>query len=96
MASAGQSDRIQALRTREDQFRDLLDYPFAPNWTELADGLRVHHVDEGPPAIEPVLTANAGCPEQHCSGRFRPASRTANDNGGATPVNGRRRSVVAG
>ncbi len=50
MASAGQSGGMQALRTHEDRFRDLRDYPFAPHGTELADGLRVHHVDEGPPA----------------------------------------------
>ncbi len=46
---------MQALRTPEDRFRDLRDYPFAPHWTELADGLRVHHVVEGPPTTEPVL-----------------------------------------
>ncbi|QZY29729.1 haloalkane dehalogenase [Nocardioides coralli] len=44
-----------ALRTPDERFRDLPDYPFAPHWTELANGLRMHHVDEGPADADPVL-----------------------------------------
>jgi haloalkane dehalogenase len=46
---------MDALRTPDDRFRDLPDYPFAPHWTELAGGLRMHHVDEGPADADPVL-----------------------------------------
>lgn len=34
------------LRTPEDRFANLPDYPFEPNYVEI-DGLRVHYVDEG-------------------------------------------------
>ncbi len=43
---------MQVLRTPDEAFADLVDYPFAPHFSEVADGdggsLRVHHVDEGP------------------------------------------------
>lgn len=38
---------MKILRTPEDRFRDLPDYPFAPNYAEI-EGLRMHYVDEGP------------------------------------------------
>lgn len=50
---------MQALRTPEDRFEGLKDYPFAPNYMEIADGsgdaLRVHYLDEGPQDSAPVL-----------------------------------------
>jgi haloalkane dehalogenase len=46
---------MRVLRTPEDRFRNLPDYPFDPHWTELTNGLRMHHVDEGPPDADPVL-----------------------------------------
>ena len=43
---------MKALRTPDDRFADLPDYPFAPNYAQLgadtADGLRLHYLDEGP------------------------------------------------
>ena len=43
---------MKILRTPEHCFADLVDYPFAPNYTAIAtsDGsdLRIHHLDEGP------------------------------------------------
>lgn len=42
-------------RTPEDRFRGLPDYPFAPHYAEVGDGLRMHHVDEGPRDAAPVL-----------------------------------------
>ena len=40
---------MEALRTPDERFADLADYPFAPNYHEVADGgLRLHHLDEGP------------------------------------------------
>ncbi len=46
---------MDALRTPDDRFENLPDYRFAPHFTTLADGMRVHHVDEGPPDASPVL-----------------------------------------
>lgn len=46
---------MRVLRTTDDRFRDLPDYPFEPHWTELAGGLRMHHVEEGPSDADPVL-----------------------------------------
>jgi haloalkane dehalogenase len=43
------------MRTPDERFRDLSEYPFNPHWTELTAGLRMHHVDEGPSDADPVL-----------------------------------------
>ncbi len=45
---------IEAVRTPDARFEDLPDYPFEPHYLEI-DGLRMHYVDEGPPAAAPVL-----------------------------------------
>lgn len=43
---------MQILRTPDDRFEHLKDYPFAPHYTQVntEDGspLRIHHLDEGP------------------------------------------------
>lgn len=43
---------MQSLRTPDERFADLLDYPFGPNYIEIDDldggRLRVHYLDEGP------------------------------------------------
>lgn len=49
------ADRPDVRRTPDDRFVGLADYDFAPHWTELRDGLRMHHVDEGPRDAPPVL-----------------------------------------
>ena len=50
---------MEALRTPEERFADLPDYPFEPNYAEVRDGeggiLRVHYLDEGPADEAPVL-----------------------------------------
>ncbi|HQZ33103.1 MAG TPA: haloalkane dehalogenase [Ilumatobacteraceae bacterium] len=54
---------MQSLRTPDDRFVDLPDYPFAPHYAEVpavADDpsggtLRVHYIDEGPRDAPPVL-----------------------------------------
>jgi haloalkane dehalogenase len=38
---------IEALRTPDARFDDLPGYPFAPNYLEQANGLRMHYLDEG-------------------------------------------------
>lgn len=50
---------MKVVRTPEDRFADLPDYPFEPHYAEIPDGedgvLRVHHLDEGDPAAPVVL-----------------------------------------
>jgi len=46
---------VDVVRTPEDRFADLPDFPFAPHHTTISDGLRMHHVDEGPRDAAPVL-----------------------------------------
>jgi haloalkane dehalogenase len=50
---------MEALRTPDERFTDLPGYPFAPHYVHVPDGdgdtLRVHYVDEGDDAAEPVL-----------------------------------------
>ena len=50
---------MEALRTPEERFADLPDYPFEPNYAEVREGeggtLRVHYLDEGPSDAAPVL-----------------------------------------
>lgn len=50
---------MDALRTPDDRFADLPDYPFEPHHVEIPDGdggtLRVHHLDEGDPDAPVVL-----------------------------------------
>lgn len=38
---------MEILRTPDECFADLPGYPFEPHYVELADGIRVHYVDEG-------------------------------------------------
>jgi haloalkane dehalogenase len=46
---------VQLVRTPDERFADLPGYPFVPRFADLADGLRMHYVDEGPPDGEVVL-----------------------------------------
>jgi haloalkane dehalogenase len=50
---------MHVLRTPDDRFAGLPDFPFAPRYVEVGDGaggfLRVHHLDEGPPDGEVVV-----------------------------------------
>ena len=36
-----------ALRTPDSAFEGIPDYPFAPNYAEVGEGLRLHYIDEG-------------------------------------------------
>jgi haloalkane dehalogenase len=44
----------KVLRTPDERFENLPDYPFEPHYAEV-DGLRIHYVDEGPAEADPVL-----------------------------------------
>ncbi len=50
---------MKVLRTPEERFTDLPDFPFAPHYVEIDDGdggrLRIHYLDEGPADAPPVL-----------------------------------------
>ncbi|MEM7093602.1 MAG: haloalkane dehalogenase [Actinomycetota bacterium] len=50
---------METVRTPDDRFVDLPDFPFEPHYAEIADGagatLRVHYLDEGPSDAPPVL-----------------------------------------
>ena len=56
---------MEALRTPDDRFAALADFPFAPHYVEVDDGeggqLRVHHLDEGD-ANAPVVLLMHGEP----------------------------------
>ena len=45
---------MKLLRTPDERFENLPDYPFEPNYIEV-DGIRIHYVDEGPKNAEVVL-----------------------------------------
>jgi haloalkane dehalogenase len=44
----------EILRTPDECFNTLADFPFAPHYVEV-DGYRVHYVDEGPRGAPPIL-----------------------------------------
>lgn len=47
---------MEYLRTPETRFERLADYPFEPHYLEVAgNGMRMHYLDEGPAAADPVL-----------------------------------------
>lgn len=50
---------MDVLRTPDERFEGLADWPFKPNYLEIrdADGtaLRLHYVDEGPREADPIL-----------------------------------------
>jgi len=45
---------MKLLRTPDDKFENLPDFPFKPNYIEI-DGIRIHYVDEGPKNAETIL-----------------------------------------
>ena len=42
------------LRTPDDRFENLENYPFKPNYM-MIDGLRIHYLDEGPRNADPII-----------------------------------------
>lgn len=45
---------MEYLRTPDECFSNLPDFPFLPHYLEI-NGLRMHYLDEGPPTAAPVL-----------------------------------------
>ena len=45
---------MKLLRTPDERFENLIDFPYAPNYLE-GDGIRIHYVDEGPKDSEVIL-----------------------------------------
>lgn len=43
---------MRVVRTPDERFIDLVDFPFSPNYLEIDDddggSLRMHYLDEGP------------------------------------------------
>lgn len=57
--------RLEALRTPEERFAALPDWPYAPRYVEDLpgyEGLRAHYVDEGPKVGAPVFLCLHGEP----------------------------------
>jgi haloalkane dehalogenase len=50
---------MKTLRTPEERFENLKDFPFEPHYVEIPDGeggrLRIHYIDEGSESTDPVL-----------------------------------------
>jgi haloalkane dehalogenase len=50
---------MKTLRTPDERFEKLPDYPFSPNYLNVPDGeggeLRIHYLDEGPADAEVIL-----------------------------------------
>ncbi|MEO0468763.1 MAG: haloalkane dehalogenase [Bacteroidota bacterium] len=46
---------MQILRTPEERFANLPDYPFEPHYFTTKEGIRIHYVDSGNHATETVL-----------------------------------------
>jgi haloalkane dehalogenase len=46
--------RKDIVRTPEDRFQNLLDYPFKPNYF-IINNIRIHYIDEGSKEADPVL-----------------------------------------
>ena len=52
----GEEIRDGVLRTPDERFENLKDYPFEPNYM-MIDGLRIHYLDEGPKDADPIFLA---------------------------------------
>jgi len=47
---------MKLLRTPDERFENLPDFPFEPHYITLEpEGIRIHYVDEGPVDAEPIL-----------------------------------------
>ncbi len=54
MISGGENEKMKLLRTPDERFENLPDFPFEPHYIEV-DNIRIHYVDEGPKDAEIIL-----------------------------------------
>ncbi len=56
VSATATADEIRpgVLRTPDERFANLPDYPFAPHYKDV-NGYRIHYVDEGPRDADPIL-----------------------------------------
>jgi haloalkane dehalogenase len=68
---------MQVLRTPEERFAGLADYPFAPHYLTVTDDdgtpLRIHYIDEGPRDAPPVLLMHGEPSWSYLYRKFVPA-----------------------
>jgi len=62
---------MDVLRTPDERFTNLPGYAFTPHYLEV-DGLRIHHVDEGPRGAPPVLLLHGEPSWSYLYGRMIP------------------------
>lgn len=67
---------MKSLRTPEERFEDLEDYPFQPHYIDI-NGLRMHYVDEGRPDAHPVLLVHGEPTWSYLYRKVIPAVRDA-------------------
>ena len=64
---------MKILRTPDERFADLAEYPFAPHYTTIQthDGsdLRIHHLDEGPQMVHWCFACTASRSGAICTAR---------------------------
>ena len=50
---------MQFIRTPDERFKNLPDFPYVPNYLNISDGqggeLRVAYIDEGPKTATPIV-----------------------------------------
>ncbi len=46
---------MKILRTPDERFEDLTNWPYEPHYVELDEGIRIHYIDEGPKDGELIL-----------------------------------------
>ena len=54
MSDAVNEIKPGVLRTPDECFANIPDFPFQPNYVDV-NGLRVHYLDEGPKDADPIL-----------------------------------------
>lgn len=54
LVTLSEAIREGVLRTPDERFENLEDYPFQPNYM-MIDGLRIHYLDEGPKDADPII-----------------------------------------
>ena len=68
---------MQVLRTPDERFAGLADYPFEPHYADVTDAdgtvLRIHYIDEGPRDAPPILLMHGEPSWSYLYRKFVPA-----------------------